>query len=83
MKTSSSKLLSHAVALFLIGIVGLVASPNEAMAQNAGSRVHLGAVTTPENCPAFGDGGSGDYVRNFGNTTPWSENPFLNPCWPN
>ena len=17
------------------------------------------------------------------NTTPWSENPFLNPCWPN
>jgi hypothetical protein len=25
----------------------------------------------------------GNRVRNFGNTTPWSESPFLNPYWPN
>ena len=37
MKTSSSKLLPRAVALSLISIAGLVASPRAARAQNAGS----------------------------------------------
>ena len=73
------------VVAFATALAGCGDSPAPRLAagQSAGSPVHLGAVTTPENCPAFDDGGSGDYVRNFGSTTPWSENPFLNPCWPN
>jgi hypothetical protein len=73
------------VAALAAGLVGCAAppAPRVATSQSASSRVHLGAVTTPENCPAFDSGGSGAYVRHFGDTTPWSENPFLNPCWPN
>jgi hypothetical protein len=66
-------------------LAGCTASPGlrVATAQSASSQAHLDGVTTPENCPAFDDRGSGAYVRHFGDTTPWSENPFLNPCWPN
>jgi len=42
----------------------------------------LASVQTPENCPSD-DGGFGADFRHFGDTTPRSENPFLNPCWPN
>jgi hypothetical protein len=49
-------------------------------AQNADAR--LSPVETPENCPSD-DSGFGANVRHFGDTTPWSENPYLNPCWPN
>lgn len=42
----------------------------------------LGPVESPERCPSD-DGGFGADVRHLGQTTPWSENPFLNPCWPN
>lgn len=33
-------------------------------------------VETTQNCPS-------DVARHFGNPTPESGNPFLNPCWPN
>jgi hypothetical protein len=46
------------------------------------SSVYLAPVVTPENCP-YDDGPFGAPVRHFGNITPGSENPFLNPCWPN
>ena len=38
----------------------------------------LASVQTPENCPSD-DGGFGADFRHFGDTTPWSANPFLNP----
>jgi hypothetical protein len=44
----------------------------------ASTQSTLVPVETTQNCPI--DGG---YGRHFGNPTPESENPFLNPCWPN
>ena len=52
--------------------------PTDTSAQNA----RLSPVEAPENCPYDGSG-FGANVRHFGDTTPWSENPYLNPCWPN
>jgi hypothetical protein len=46
------------------------------------SKTHVGLVETPEDCP-YDDAGFGAAVRHFGETTPGSENPYLNPCWPN
>jgi hypothetical protein len=77
------RLADLAVVAALAAGLASCAAPQASRVATAQSAVHLGAVTTTENCPAFGDGGSGDYVRNLGSTTPWSENPFLNPCWPN
>jgi hypothetical protein len=67
------------VAALASGLVSCAAppAPRVAAAQSASSGVHWGAVTTLENCPAFDGGGSGAYVRHFGDSTPWSENPFL------
>jgi hypothetical protein len=48
----------------------------------AGSVSPVSPVTTPAGCGDDG-GGFGANVRHFGETTPWSESPFLNPCWPN
>jgi len=71
------------VVALAAGLAGCEAPPARlATAQSGNSGAHLGAVTTPEVCPSD-DGGFGADVRHFGNTTPWSENPFLNPCWPN
>ena len=44
--------------------------------------VPMTAVQSPD-CRASDENGFAGYGRYFGNTTPWSENPFLNPCWPN
>ena len=77
------RLANLAVVAALAAGLASCAAPQASRVAAAQTAAHLGAVTILENCPAFGDGGSGDYVRNFGNTTAWSENPFLNPCWPN
>ena len=80
------RLVDVAVTVALAAaLTGCAASPSLRVAttQSASPQVHLGVVTTPESCPAFDDRGPGAYVRYFGDTTPWSENPFLNPCWPN
>jgi hypothetical protein len=42
----------------------------------------MAAVQSPD-CRASDENGFAGYGRYFGSTTPWSENPFLNPCWPN
>ena len=46
------------------------------------SKTHVGFVETLEDC-SYDDGGFGAAVRHFGETTSGSENPYLNPCWPN
>jgi hypothetical protein len=56
------------------------AAPQQRVASASNS--YVGPVESPENCP-WDDGGFGAPVRHFGETTPGSENPFLNPCWPN
>jgi hypothetical protein len=43
---------------------------------------YVAPVEAPVNCP-WDDGPFGAPVRHFGNVTPGSENPYLNPCWPN
>jgi hypothetical protein len=71
------------VVALAAGLAGCEAPPARlATAQSANSGVNLGAVTTPDVCPSDNAGFSAD-VWHFGNTTPWSENPFLNRCWPN
>ena len=77
------RLANLAVVAALAAGLASCAAPQASRVATAQSAVHLGAVTSLENCPAFGDGRPGAYVRHFGDTTPWSENPFLNPCWPN
>jgi hypothetical protein len=77
------RLANVAVVAALAAGLASCAAPQTSRVATAQSAGHLGAVTTPENCPSFGEGSSGDYVRNFGATTAWSDNPFLNPCWPN
>jgi hypothetical protein len=44
--------------------------------------VPMAVVQSPD-CRASDENGFAGYGRYFGSTTPWSENPFLNPCWPN
>lgn len=72
-----------AVVALAAGLAGCEAPPTRvASAQSTNSGLHFSVVSTPENCPSD-DYGFGANVRHNGETTPWSENPFLNPCWPN
>lgn len=68
-----------------VGLAGCntPAARRTAMAENMAPGVVSDVVRTLENCPASDNGGFGGNVRHFGNATPWSENPFSNPCWPN
>jgi len=82
------KIGSCAVAAGLI-LAACATSP----AQNTTSqsaRAGQGSSTAPVNVPVvtpvrcgIDNGGFGAPVRHFGNETPWSEDPFRNPCWPN
>ena len=77
--------LTAAIAL-AVSLVACETAPlpqRGTLAQNTTPDVRMDVVRTPDNCPLSDDGGFGADVRHFGNTTPWSENPFLNPCWPN
>jgi len=77
--------LTAAIAL-AVSLVACETAPlpqRATLAQNTTPDVRMDVVRTPDNCPLSDDGGFGADVRHFGNTTPWSENPFLNPCWPN
>jgi hypothetical protein len=53
------------------------------LAQNTAPDVRMDVVRTPDYFLLSDDGGFGADVRHFGNTTPWSENPFFHPCSPN
>ena len=71
------------LAASLIGCATSSPSPRLALTQTTTTTPQLELVHTTENCPVSDDGGFGADVRHFGDTTPSSENPFLNPCWPN
>jgi hypothetical protein len=80
----TNQLIRLTVATELAVSLGACNTPQRAtLAQNTTPDVHMDAVRTPDNCPLSDEGGFGADVRHLGNTTPWSENPFLNPCWPN
>jgi hypothetical protein len=72
-----------ACAVSLVACGSASAPSGGTLAQNTTREIRMDVVRTPDNCPASDDGGFGADVRHFGNETPWSENPFLNPCWPN
>ena len=75
--------LAVALAVSLAACDTAPARQNVAFVQNTTPRVRSDVVHTPAGCPVSDDGGFGADVRHLGTTTPWSDNPFLNPCWPN
>jgi hypothetical protein len=83
--TMTYRFIGLAVATALAAGLGACAAPalpsRLASAQSASATAPLAVVHSPVNCSD--ENGFIGYGRYFGNTTAWSENPFLNPCWPN
>jgi hypothetical protein len=78
-----TKSVMFALTLALAGALAACQSgPAQQRVASASRSAYLAPVVTPENCP-YDDGPFGAPVRHFGNVTPGSDNPFLNPCWPN
>src|SRR5262249_37411035 len=73
--------VSLTVALALAGLAACQSPPVPSRVVST-QGAPLGTVETPTGC-GTDDGGFGADVRHFGDPTPWSDNPFLNPCWPN
>jgi hypothetical protein len=76
------RLITWTLALTFVSTLGACQSASTPQTGTSAQNERLSPVETPENCPSD-DGGFGADVRHFGDTTPWSENPYLNPCWPN
>jgi hypothetical protein len=78
-----TKSVMFALTLALAGALAACQSgPAQQRVASTSRSAYLAPVVTPENCP-YDDGPFGAPVRHFGNVTPGSDNPFLNPCWPN
>jgi hypothetical protein len=79
--TMTSRFVVIAVATALTASLGACeTTPSSSRLASAEPRA---VVHSPVDCRASDENGFAGYGRYFGNTTPWSENPFLNPCWPN
>jgi hypothetical protein len=76
------KFVTLALTLAVAGALAACQSGPASQRIASTSNSYLGPVESSENCPRD-DGGFGAPVRHFGETMPGSENPFLNPCWPN
>jgi hypothetical protein len=77
----TSRFIAIATATALAaGLAACTSAPSSsrlASAQSTPTTAPFAVVHSLADCPAS------DFSRNFGATTPWSENPYLNPCWPN
>jgi hypothetical protein len=75
--------IAIAVATALAASLGACESTPSPSRLASAHGAQMAVVHSPVGCGASDENGFAGYGRYFGNTTPWSENPFLNPCWPN
>jgi hypothetical protein len=79
----TSRFIVIAVATALTASLGACETTPSSSRLASAQGAPMAVVHSPVDCRTSDENGFAGYGRYFGNTTPWSENPFLNPCWPN
>jgi hypothetical protein len=83
----TTRIVSIALAAALAASLGACATEPSASRLASAERTpvaaSLGVVHSPADCAGAEENSFGGCSRPFGNTTPWAENPYLNPCGPN